>query len=571
MAESSSSAAPASSKTKKPSGGLKPSTIRIGRRYRANRLDGPYDAIVIGSGIGGLTTASLMAHLGKKVVVLEQHYTAGGFTHSYARNGYEWDVGVHYIGDMGHPTMGRRLFDFVTDQNLEWAAMDDHYDRIFLGDEHFDLVAGKQAFKDELKRHFPQESNAIDRYVAMLDKASASMKFVTLAKLFKPWQAGLLKKALSPMMPDYLNRPTYEVLKEITDNEKLISVLTGQWGDCGMTPKTSSFMIHALIARHYMHGGFYPVGGASKMAETIIPGIQAAGGEVFTYASVDQILVEKGKAVGVRMADGAEVRAPLVISNAGVFNTFNRLLPEPVVKKAGYRKKLKKIRPSMANLGMFIGLKGDAESLQLPKTNFWIYPDEDHDGNMDRFLKNHEEPFPVVYVSFPSAKDPSFSKRYPDRATIEIVAPANFDLFEKWKDKTWGKRGDDYDSFKGYFAERMLEVMYQKLPHLRGKIDYYETSTPLSTDYFCYYPHGEIYGLDHDPQRFEQDWLQPRTKIPGLYMTGQDVLSCGVVGAMMGGLLTTVNVMGWDGVKLAKQIMTDKPDHNGPWVVEASA
>ncbi|MGB1221673.1 MAG: FAD-dependent oxidoreductase, partial [Alcanivoracaceae bacterium] len=114
----------------KKTSGLSPSTIRIGRRYRANRLDGPYDAIVIGSGIGGMTAAACLAELGRKVVVLEQHYTAGGFTHSYARNGYEWDVGVHYIGDVGAKhTMARRLFDFVSGGELEWAPMDEHYDR----------------------------------------------------------------------------------------------------------------------------------------------------------------------------------------------------------------------------------------------------------------------------------------------------------------------------------------------------------------------------------------------------------------------------------------------------------
>src|SRR5210317_2448643 len=103
---------------------MSPSTLRIGYRYRPARLAPDYDAIVIGSGMGGLTTAALLSKLGWKVCVLEQHYTAGGFTHSYDRNGYEWDVGVHYIGDMGHSgTTGRRLFDYITDGALEWAPM----------------------------------------------------------------------------------------------------------------------------------------------------------------------------------------------------------------------------------------------------------------------------------------------------------------------------------------------------------------------------------------------------------------------------------------------------------------
>ena len=150
----------------------KPSTIRIGKRYRANRLDGSYDAIVIGSGIGVLTSARCLAAMGKKVLVLEQHYTAGGFTHAYSREGYEWDVGVHYIGDVGYPTMSRKLFDFISDDKLKWAAMDSNYDRIFLGEQSYDLVAGQKEFAAEMKSQFPDEALAIDRYLEMIKKAN---------------------------------------------------------------------------------------------------------------------------------------------------------------------------------------------------------------------------------------------------------------------------------------------------------------------------------------------------------------------------------------------------------------
>ncbi|PCJ44955.1 MAG: FAD-dependent oxidoreductase [Moraxellaceae bacterium] len=546
---------------------LAPSTIRIGRRYRASRLDGPYDAIVIGSGIGGLTTAASMSKMGKKVLVLEQHYTAGGYTHSYSRNGYEWDVGVHYIGDVGYPTTVRKLFDFVSDNNLKWAAMDDNYDRIFLGDEEFNFIKGKESFKNELKRHFPHEAAAIDQYVQMVDKANKGMRWFTAGKLLKPWQQKAYSVIANKAIPEYFNRNTYEVLRELTSNEKLIAVLTGQWGDCGMTPQHSSFAIHSLIAKHYFNGGYYPVGGASKMAETIIPVIQASGGEVFTYASVEEILIENDRAVGVRMKDGEEIRSPLVISNAGVFNTFQRLLPEAVSQKHGYDKKLKTVSRSSAHLGMYIGLKGDAKSHNLPSTNFWIYENEHYEENSQRFIADYKKPFPVVYVSFPSAKDPTFNARYPNRSTIEIVAPAPYEIFAKWKDEGWGKRGDDYEEFKEYFSQRMLEALFEKMPHLRGKIDYYETSTPLSTDYFCCYKEGELYGLDHGPDRFDQRWLQPKSTIPGLYLTGQDVLSCGVAGAMIAGFLTACQVLGLKGFKLAKTLLVDKKETPKEWFV----
>ncbi len=546
----------ASVEANKPKSSPKPSTIRIGTRYRPNRLNGPYDAIVIGSGMGGLTTAACLSKTGRKVLVLEQHYTAGGFTHSYSRNGYEWDVGVHYIGDVGHPkTLARKVFDFISNGALKWAPMDANYDRFYFGNEQFDLIAGTENFIDNLVAAFPEEEAAIKAYVKLLSEVADLMPFTSIEKFLPSLMAGPFSFLRKKLMPKMFRQTTYEVLRGLTANEKLIGVLTGQWGDCGLPPKESSFIIHALIAKHYIHGGYYPIGGASQIAETVIPVIQQSGGEVFTYANVAEILLEKGRAVGVLMADGTEIRSPIVISNAGVYHTFEHLLPTDVAQKHGYSAKLKQVKRSMAHVGMYIGLQGTAEELGLPKTNFWIYPDYQPEKNIARFIDDMSAEFPVVYISFPSAKDPSFSQRYPGRATIEIVAPATYEWFAQWQDETWGKRGEQYESLKDYFSQRLLEVLYQKLPQLRGKIDYYELSTPLSTQFFCVYEKGEIYGLDHTPSRFEQTWLRPKTSIPGLYLTGQDVLSCGVVGAMLAGVGSAFSILGWRSFELVRALM----------------
>ncbi len=547
--------------TEKKRSAPKPSRLRIGQRYRASRLNGPYDALVIGSGIGGLTTAAMLSATGKKVLVLEQHYTAGGYTHAYDRNGYEWDVGVHYIGDVGeHPTMTRRIFDFITAGKLHWAPMDDTYDRICIGEEQFDLRAGRQAFIDELVKHFPAERENIERYLARLNEVAKSMQRIAMEKLFPGWCGPFLRLWRKLRDPSWLNKTTREVLAEITGNEKLISVLTGQWGDNGMAPAQSSFIIHALIAKHYLYGGYYPVGGASKISETIIPQIQASGGDVFTYAKVETILLQGNKVRGIRMSDGTEIEAPIVISGAGVFNTFERLLPQSASERLGYLHDLKTVSPSMSHLCLYIGLEKTAEELQLPKTNYWLYTSENYEEDMQAFLQDSNKDIPLAYISFPSAKDPTFTQRYPGRATIEIVAPANYDWFAQWHDKPWGKRGEDYEALKEAFSLRLLEHLYKHFPHLRGQVDYYELSTPLSTDYFCFYPRGEIYGLDHDPERFEQRWLRPKTRLQGLYLTGQDVMSCGVAGAMISGVLTAQSILGLrQGGKLMRQVISGQP------------
>jgi all-trans-retinol 13,14-reductase len=534
---------------------MKPSTLRIGYRYRPNRLAPKYDALVIGSGMGGLTTAAMLSELGWKVCVLEQHYTAGGYTHSYERNGYEWDVGVHYIGDVGAKTRTRRMFDFLTDNQLEWAPMDPEYDRFYIGDKVFSARAGKKEFRENLVRQFPDEEAAIDQYLELLSQVGGALSMFGMGRAMKPWMRSVAAPYLKWKTPDFMFRKTWDVLSELTDNEDLIAVICGQWGDMGLPPKQSAFMVHSMIARHYLYGGFYPVGGSWKIADYIIPKIQKTGGEVFTYANVEEILIENGKVCGVRMSDDHVIECPVVVSSAGVDNTFNYLLPETIAEDLGYRKSLQEVRPSVGHLCLYIGLKDTAENLGLPKTNFWIYPHNDYDKALADFMASDDAPFPVVYVSFPSAKDPDYLNRHPGTATIEIVAPAPYGPFEKWKGSTWGKRGEDYEALKAELSERLLQHLYAKLPQIEGRIDYHELSTPLSTEWFSGYKHGELYGLDHTPERLQQDWLTPRTKLEGLWLTGQDVLTCGVTGAMMAGMLTTTAMVGMRRISpLMKQI-----------------
>jgi all-trans-retinol 13,14-reductase len=300
--------------------------------------------------------------------------------------------------------------------------------------------------------------------------------------------------------------------------------------------------MHAAVVAHYLEGASYPVGGAGQIAATVAPVIEAAGGAILVSAEVQEILLEGDQAVGVRMADGRELRAPVVISDAGAANTFCRLLSKEVRDRTGIGEKMSSVSPSVAHLCLYVGLKHTAEELGLTGTNLWTYPDVDHDGNFARFLRNPEAPFPSVYISFPSAKDPSFQDRYPDRATIEVITLAAYERFEPWADTRWKHRGAEYEDLKGRFAERLLEHLYIHVPRVRGKVDYHELSTPLSTRYFSGHPRGEIYGLGHTPERFRMR-LRAQTPVRGLFLTGQDLSMAGVTGALFGGAMTASAVL----------------------------
>ena len=523
-------------------------SVRTGTRYRAKKASDHYDVIIIGSGIGGLCSAALLSKLGKKVCVLEQHYTAGGYTHAYERGGYEWDVGVHYIGEVHKPwTTLRRIFDVITDGELKWAEMDPLYDQIFIGDKVYSFYAGRDAFKEELKRSFPDESVAIDTYVDMIYEVSKKVPKFFAGQAMPKFAGEMYNKVRHKLVPDYFSKTAHEVLTQLTDNPELIGVLCGQWGDYGLPPKKISFMMHAMIAKHYINGGAYPVGGSQRIAETIIPIIRQSGGEVFTYAGVDQVLIKNNTAYGVRLVKGDEIKADAVVSCAGLVPTIERLLPKSIVEKHGYDKALKKIEVSSAHLCIYAGFKGSAEELSIPKKNLWIYPSADHDANVDAYKEDLSAPMPLIYISFPSAKDPSWSERYPNKSTVEIVTTCNAELFERWKGSTWNKRGEDYEALKQRLMDRMLNVLFEKMPQLKEHLDYVELSTPLSTQWFQWNDGGEILGLDHTVQRFEQSWIHPKTKIKNFYLTGSDVVTAGVGGALMGGVMSTAAMLGMKG------------------------
>ena len=301
--------------------------------------------------------------------------------------------------------------------------------------------------------------------------------------------------------------------------------------------------MHISISKHYFNGGYFPIGGSSRIAETIDKVLEQSGSTILTNAEVDQVTIENNQALGVKMSDGKEFTADLVISGTGVVNTFKKLLPESLVQKHKLMDHLQQVKPSAAHACLYIGLNGSPEELNLPKANYWIYPDDlDHDGLVARYEKDLDAPFPVVYISFPSAKDPSWSERYPGKSTIDIITVMPFEIFEEWKETRWKKRGESYEELKEKFAQRLLEVLYEKEPQLRGKVDHYELSSPVTTKHFMNYEQGELYGIDHNPQRYQQKFLQPRTPIKNFYLTGQDIVSAGVAGALFAGFLTASNI-----------------------------
>ena len=308
--------------------------------------------------------------------------------------------------------------------------------------------------------------------------------------------------------------------------------------------------MQALLTNHYTDGAFYPRGGASEIAYNIIPSITSAGGSVLVRVKATGILLNEAKdrVIGVRVQKGRneyDLTAPLVISDAGVMNTYHKLLPPEVSVKSGMAEVLKTVKPGLGLFSVFIGLDGTKEELGLEPQNIWAFKSNELDNVLQKYISLPPEEarcaeVPLLFLSFPSTKDPTYNTRYPGKTTCAIITVTPYEWFEEWKDNKVMHRGEDYHSLKTDIANKMWEQVLTIYPDLEDRREYMEVGTPLSNQFYLASSKGEVYGLDHDTKRFDPYVameLRPQTCVSGLYLTGQDVYCCGYGGGMMGGVL----------------------------------
>lgn len=506
-----------------------------------NRHRNAYDIIVIGSGIGGLAFASLMAQLaGKKVLVLERHFKLGGYTHTFERGDYRWDVGVHYIGKMTKGDDCRVLFDFITQCGVQWSKLPEKFDEFNYPDFNFSVHANQIVFKTDLIERFPDEAKAIRQYFEDVVRVQEWFKLKVFQSML-PEPVKWALKGTSNSTTALASQLTKDYLDSKFKSKELKALLTSQWGDCGLPPSRSPFCLHAMVVTHYFGGGYYPVGSAKSIADSIVPIIRSKGGDCLVNHRVKKIIIEDGEAKGVTVVinhgkteEEIDILAPITVSDAGEIVTFNELVSDEFKKPIPVE-----VSDAICSMiTLYVGLKSSPADLGFRGENHWIFDSYDHDNMFANDLVSGGSPG-GCFLSFPSLKDPKARAH-----TAEIIAFMRIDAFEAWRDTQWKKRGADYDAFKAQLAQRLVSFVEERFPGFEDLIDYMELSTPLTVNNFTGHHNGAIYGAPSTVNAFVTRTHDPRTSIKKLYITGADVVSLGVIGALTGGVVTASHLLG---------------------------
>ncbi len=510
----------------------------------SNPSDRAFDAIVIGSGIGGLAFATIMAKLRKwRVLVLERHFKIGGFTHTFTRpGGWSWDVGLHYVGEMGDGMLGRRLFDFITNGGVKWNPLPDVYDVFVYPALQVRACKGKENFERALIEIFPDERANIEQYFRDLETAMGwiGRHFMAMAA---PAPLSRIVRMMNRLTASLPLQVTQHYLERRFRDGKLRGVLASQWGDYGLPPGQSAFATHAVIASHYLEGAWYPDGGAAEIAKATGVIIRAAGGELLPNHEVTRIVVERNCAVGVEVSAKkgkagfrAQFRAPVIVSDAGAWNTFVRMLPS---ESLPFGNELKSPPAGFEVVELFLGLRRDPREIGFQGENYWIFSSFDHDRMYARRNELLDGQAVMAYLSFPSLKD-----AHAQRHTAEIIAPLSYHALETHREEPWRRRSPGYESAKARITQALLDLVERHHPGFQDLVEYSELGTPLTFEYFTAAPSGSIYGYPGTPDKYRNPWLGPRTPIRNLYLTGSDVTLLGIMGALMGGVITASRLIG---------------------------
>lgn len=502
--------------------------------------DETWDAVVVGAGPGGLTCAAYLAANGKKVLVLEANQVVGGSTQVFRRAGnrFEFDVGTHYVGECGPGgRMQTALSGLGLTERIKWLRQrPEGHCQIMVPGKTFQTPTGWDTYLERLIAAFPEEEAGLRRCVAVMRIIAAGDRPRLRPLMLLRWGV----------------RPITTLMAACGLGADAQAVILAENGDYTWPPHRTPTAMHAGFLHHYLQAGaYYPRGGGQVIGAHLTDVIQTHGGRVRTKARVERILVEGGRAVGVRLRGGEEIRAGVVVSAADFKRTWAELVGEEHLTRR-LRRRLKGLEMTLPMFAVYVALDVDLRERDTPPLA-WVWPTNDVDGYYREVAAGRCPEQMPVGISCPTAKDPEGTHSAPPGySTLELVswAPREHEFWHVTSDPGDGDgygRDERYLRLKEELTQRVLDTAELMIPDLRERMVFCEASTPITQERFTLSTGGSCYGIA--PLLRNLGPFRPRvtTHIPGLFLAGGSTEHMfGINATIWGGMGTAAAVLGRD-------------------------
>ncbi len=474
--------------------------------------------VIIGSGLGGLSCGVILQKNGYDVTVVEQSTQIGGCLQCFKRKGAKFETGMHFIGSAASgQTMDRlmRYLEMKPDVRLSPLATDG-YDVINLNGKEYRIPCGKEAFIRQMNEYFPGQTENVCRYYETVELISNASSLHSLKYADRD----------NSSATEYHLRSIDDVMGELITDPLLASVLVGNLplyaAEKGKTP----FSVHAFIMDFYNQSSFRFVGGSDCVARSLCSTIEKYGGTVRNRSKATHIVCNDICATEVEINGEEHLPADFVISDTHPLRTLE-MLDTKIIRPA-FRNRIKSIPQTVGSFSVYLKFKEG----RVPYMNYNYYAyNQDSPWNCEQYTEA-DWPKGFLYMHFCQEEKPRFA------TTGVILSYMCMHDVERWKGTRVGHRGDDYEHFKHVKAERLLDTLESFFPGIRNDIEDYYTSTPLTYLDYTGTEGGSMYGIAKDVANGAAYRVPHRTKVPNVYQTGQNINSHGMLGVLVGSIVT---------------------------------
>ncbi len=465
-----------------------------------------YDVIVVGAGIGGLSTAALLAKAGQSVLLVERHDRPGGYAHGFKRKHYTFDSGVHLVSGCGLEGYrnGSTIHKICRATGIDPQAIFipvPSYARAVFPEFEVSLNTGEAAFVEALTASFPREKDNLLKLIrlskTLAEEAMLADKMVEYSRALRIPPSQLFANLFR-----YRRATLADALDEFLSDQRLKSACAALWPYLGLPPKQLSFLYwSSMMAGYTYEGGFYCKGSFQTYANQLAAAIESFGGEVLLNASVRRICVENGQASGIMLENGQIIRAKTVVSNVDARQT-NELLIGREHLPASYYDEQQKLKPSTSIFACYIATDLPIDHKAHSHESFF-YETYDHEAAFELTQEGRPNWFSVT---LPCLSDPSLAPA--DHNILLLTTLCPFDIGTGWRQQ---KKG---------FEQRLLEKAERYFPGLNEHLLLIESGSPRTLERYTLNHQGAAYGFAPTPEQIGPGRPDVRGALPGLYHAG---------------------------------------------------